>query len=92
MEFLHPNGWKPAKGYANGVVAQGRMVFLGGQIGWNEEQQFESDDFIDQFRQILRNITVLLAEARGGPQHLVRLTWYITDRDAYLNSQKQRPC
>ncbi len=89
MEFLHPNGWKPAKGYANGVVAQGRMVFLGGQIGWNEEQQFESDDFIDQFRQILRNITVLLAEARGGPQHLVRLTWYITDRDAYLNSQKQ---
>lgn len=89
MEFLHPNGWKPAKGYANGVVAQGRMVFLGGQIGWNEEQQFESDHFIDQFRQTLRNITVLLAEAGGGPQHLVRLTWYITDRDAYLNSQKE---
>ena len=60
MEFLHPNGWKPAKGYANGVVAQGRMVFLGGQIGWNEEQQFESDDFIDQFRQTLHNIVVLL--------------------------------
>ena len=89
MEFLQPNGWKPAKGYANGVVAQGRMVFLGGQIGWNEEQQFESDDFIDQFRQTLRNIIVLLAEAGGGPEHLVRLTWYITDRDAYLNSQKE---
>lgn len=89
MEFLQPNGWKPAKGYANGVVAQGRMVFLGGQIGWNEEQQFESDDFIDQFRQTLSNIVVLLAEAGGGPEHLVRLTWYITDRDAYLNSQKE---
>lgn len=89
MEFLQPNGWKPAKGYANGVVAQGRMVFLGGQIGWNEEQQFESDDFIDQFRQTLSNIIVLLAEAGGGPEHLVRLTWYITDRDAYLNSQKE---
>lgn len=89
MEFLQPNGWKPAKGYANGVVAQGRMVFLGGQIGWNEEQQFESDDFIDQFRQTLSNIAVLLAEAGGEPEHLVRLTWYITDRDAYLNSQKE---
>ena len=89
MEFLQPNGWKPAKGYANGVVAQGRMVFLGGQIGWNEAQQFESDDFIDQFRQTLSNIVVLLAEAGGGPEHLVRLTWYITDRDAYLNSQKE---
>ena len=89
MEFLQPNGWKPAKGYANGVVTQGRMVFLGGQIGWNEEQQFESDDFIDQFRQTLSNIIVLLAEAGGGPEHLVRLTWYITDRDAYLNSQKE---
>ena len=89
MEFLQPNGWKPAKGYANGVVTQGRMVFLGGQIGWNEEQQFESDDFIDQFRQTLSNIVVLLAEAGGGPEHLVRLTWYITDRDAYLNSQKE---
>lgn len=89
MEFLQPNGWKPAKGYANGVVAQGRMVFLGGQIGWNEEQQFESDDFIEQFRQTLSNIIVLLAEAGGGPEHLVRLTWYITDRDAYLNSQKE---
>lgn len=89
MEFLQPNGWKPAKGYANGVVAQGRMVFLGGQIGWNEEQQFESDGFIDQFRQTLSNIVVLLAEAGAGPEHLVRLTWYITDRDAYLNSQKE---
>lgn len=89
MEFLQPNGWKPAKGYANGVVTQGRMVFLGGQIGWNEEQQFESDGFIDQFRQTLSNIVVLLAEAGAGPEHLVRLTWYITDRDAYLNSQKE---
>ncbi len=89
MEFLHPEGWKPAKGYANGVVAEGRLVVLGGQIGWNAEQEFESDDFIEQFRQTLRNIVVLLAEAGGGPEHLVRLTWFITDRDAYLASQKE---
>lgn len=89
MEFLHPQGWKPAKGYANGVIAEGRVVFLGGQIGWNEAQVFESDDFIDQFRQTLRNIVVLLAEAGGGPENLVRLTWFITDRDAYMNSQKE---
>jgi enamine deaminase RidA (YjgF/YER057c/UK114 family) len=89
MEFLQPQGWKPAKGYANGVIAEGRVVFLGGQIGWNEAQVFESDDFIDQFRQTLHNIVVLLAAAGGGPENLVRLTWFITDRDAYLNSQKE---
>ena len=89
MEFLHPEGWKPPKGYANGIVAEGRLVVLGGQIGWNAEQEFESDDFIDQFRQTLRNIVVLLAEAGGGPEHLVRMTWFLTDRDAYLNTQKE---
>ena len=89
MEFLQPQGWKPAKGYANGVIAEVRVVFLGGQIGWNEAQVFESDDFIDQFRQTLHNIVVLLKAAGGGPENLVRLTWFITDRDAYLNSQKE---
>ena len=89
MEFLHPEGWKPPKGYANGVVAEGRLVVLGGQIGWNAEQVFEHDDFIGQFRQTLENIVVLLAEAGAGPEHLVRLTWFITDRDAYLSSQKE---
>lgn len=88
MEFLQPEGWARAKGYANGVVAEGRMIILGGQIGWNSNQEFESDEFIPQFRQTLTNIVTLLAEAGAGPENLVRLTWFITDRDAYLDSQK----
>ena len=88
MEFLQPEGWARAKGYANGVVAEGRLIILGGQIGWNSNQEFESDEFIPQFRQTLTNIVTLLAEAGAGPGNLVRLTWFITDRDAYLNSQK----
>ena len=88
MEFLQPEGWARAKGYANGVVAEGRLIILGGQIGWNSNQEFESDEFIPQFRQTLTNIVTLLAEAGAEPENLVRLTWFITDRDAYLNSQK----
>jgi len=84
-EFLHPKGWKPAAGYANGVAASGRMVFLGGLIGWNADQVFESDDFIDQVAQTLRNIVEVLAEAGGKPEHLVRLTWYVTDKHEYLS-------
>ena len=88
MEFLQPEGWARAKGYANGVVAEGRLIILGGQIGWNSNQEFESDEFIPQFRQTLTNIVTLLAQADAGPENLVRLTWFITDRDAYLDSQK----
>ena len=88
MEFLQPEGWARAKGYANGVVAEGRLIILGGQIGWNSNQEFESDEFIPQFRQTLTNIVTLLAEAGAGPENLVRLTWFITDRDAYLDSPK----
>lgn len=88
LEFLQPEGWKPAKGYANGVVAEGRVVFLGGQIGWNARQEFESDEFLPQFEQTLNNIVALLETAGGGPQNLVRLTWFITDRQAYLDNQK----
>jgi enamine deaminase RidA (YjgF/YER057c/UK114 family) len=83
-EFLSPTSWKPARGYANGVAASGRMLFLGGMIGWNGQQEFESDDFIDQVAQALRNIVEVLAEAGAGPEHLVRLTWYVTDRDEYV--------
>lgn len=82
--FLDPAGWKPAKGYANGVVAEGRTVFLGGTIGWNGQQEFVADDFVGQFRQCLENIVAVLAEAGGRPEHLVRLTWFITSRDEYL--------
>jgi len=89
MDFLQPEGWKAPKGYANGIVAEGKLIILGGQIGWNAAQEFESDDFIPQFRQTLENIVALLDEAGAGPEHLVRLTWFITDRDAYLNSQRE---
>ena len=82
--FLNPVGWKPARGYANGVAASGRTLYLGGTVGWNDQQEFESDDFIAQVRQCLRNIVVVLAEGGAGPEHLVRLTWYITDRDEYV--------
>lgn len=89
MKFLQPDNWAPAKGYSNGVVAEGKLIVLGGQIGWNAQQEFESEEFVDQFRQTLENIRTLLNEAGAGPEHLVRLTWFITDRDAYLGSQKE---
>ena len=83
MQFLQPPGWLPPKGYANGIAARGTQVFVGGQIGWNAQQQFESDDFIAQAGQALRNIVEVLREAGAGPEHMVRMTWYITDRDEY---------
>ena len=83
--FLHPQGWKPAKGYANGVVAEGRAVFLAGQIGWNAEQKFESQDFVAQTRQVLQNIISVLQEAGGRAEHITRLTWYVTDKREYLS-------
>jgi len=82
-KLLQPPGWLPPKGYANGVAARGTMVFVGGQIGWNAQQQFESDDFIDQCGLALRNIAEVLREAGAGPEHMVRMTWYVTDRDEY---------
>ena len=81
---LHPKHWAPAKGFANGIVAEGRHVFIAGQIGWNAGQQFESDDFVVQVEQALRNIVEVLAEAEGRPEHLVRLNWYVLDKNEYL--------
>ncbi len=89
MQILHPPGWAPARGYSNGIVARGRLVFVGGQIGWTGAQVFETRDFVEQAEQALRNILAVLAEAEGGPEHVVRLTWYVVDREAYLASQKQ---
>ena len=83
MKTLHPPGWAPAKGYANGIAARGTQIFVGGQIGWNAQQVFESDDFIAQTAQTLKNIVAVLAEAGAGPQHMVRMTWYILDREEY---------
>jgi enamine deaminase RidA (YjgF/YER057c/UK114 family) len=88
-DFLQPKTWKPALGYSNGVAASGRMIFCGGLIGWNAQQEFETDDFVGQVAQTLRNIVAVLAEAGAGPEHLVRLTWYVTDKKAYLANLKE---
>jgi enamine deaminase RidA (YjgF/YER057c/UK114 family) len=85
FEFLHPQHWKRAKGYANGVAGEGRLVLVAGQIGWNADQRFESHDFIAQVRQALANVVAVVAEAGGAPAHIARLTWYITDRQEYLS-------
>ncbi|MCC7319872.1 MAG: RidA family protein [Rubellimicrobium sp.] len=89
IQTLQPDGWKPARGYANGMAARGRLVVTGGLIGWNSRCEFESDDFVDQVAQTLRNIVAVLAEAGAGPEHLVRLTWYITSKADYLADQKR---
>ena len=81
---LKPEGWVSAKGYAHGIEARGRLVFLAGMIGWNAQQQFESDDFIAQCHQCLINIVQALECANAGPQHLVRLTWYVKNKKEYL--------
>lgn len=86
---LQPADWAPAKGYANAVVAAGRQIFLAGQIGWNGQQQFESDDFVAQFEMTLKNIVALLREEGAGPEHLVRLTWFITDKKEYVSRLKE---
>jgi enamine deaminase RidA (YjgF/YER057c/UK114 family) len=89
MQVIHPKDWALTKGFSNGVAAQGRQVFVAGQIGWNARQEIVSDDFVAQVEQALRNIVAILAEAGAGPEHLVRLTWYITDKRAYLARTKE---
>ena len=85
MQLLHPKHWRAAKGFCNGVAAEGRQVFVAGQVGWDAGQQFASDDFVVQVEQALANIVEVLAEAQAGPEHLVRLTWYVTDKREYLS-------
>ena len=80
---IQPPDWAEPKGYANGVLARGAMLFVGGQIGWNAQQQFESDDFVAQTRQTLQNIAAVLQAGGAGPEHMVRMTWYIVDRVEY---------
>ena len=86
MTIVEPPGWAPARGYANGVSAQGRLVFVAGQIGWNAAQRFESDDFVAQAAQALENIAAVLREAGAAPLHVVRMTWYVVDKGEYLAS------
>jgi enamine deaminase RidA (YjgF/YER057c/UK114 family) len=89
FEFLQPPGWAPPKGYANGISAEGRFVFVAGQIGWNANAQFESDAFAAQTEQALRNIVAVLAEAGAEPCHLVRMTWYVVGKADYVAQQRE---
>jgi enamine deaminase RidA (YjgF/YER057c/UK114 family) len=85
---LQPPDWAEPKGYANGILARGALLFVGGQIGWNAQQQFESDDFVAQTRQTLLNIAAVLKAGGAGPEHMVRMTWYVVDRVEYIDSLK----
>ena len=88
-EFVLPDGWAPPVGYANGVVARGRLVFVAGQVGWDPETAaFASDDFVAQTRQALANVAAVLRAAGAEPRHLVRLTWYVTSRSEYLAARR----
>jgi enamine deaminase RidA (YjgF/YER057c/UK114 family) len=84
--ILQPPGWTQPKGYANGVAAEGRLVFVGGQIGWDRQSRFETDDLVGQVRQTLQNIVDVLAEAGAKPAHVVSMTWYLTDKKDYLGN------
>ena len=89
MQILQPPGWRRPGGYSNGVAAEGRMVFVAGLIGWDENSEFQSDDFIAQIAQALKNTVAVLAEAGAGPEHVTRMTWYITDKQEYLTRGRE---
>ena len=88
LQVLQPPGWPQPKGYANGIAARGRQIYVGGMIGWNEREEFASDDFAEQTHQALKNIVAVLAQAGAAPEHIVRLTWYVTSKAEYLASSK----
>ena len=87
--MLDPPGWPRPQGYANGVAAHGRMIFVAGQVGWNADERFTSDRLVDQARQALTNIVAILREGGAGPEHLVRMTWYVLDKSEYLKSGRE---
>jgi enamine deaminase RidA (YjgF/YER057c/UK114 family) len=86
MDFLHPPGWPRARGYSNGVAARGRVVCVSGMVGWDADGRFQTDDFVGQARQALANIVAVLAEGGAGPEHIVRMTWYVLDKREYLDA------
>jgi len=88
MQTLQPPGWARPRGYANGIATKGRIVFIAGQIGWDEQSQFQTDDLAGQVRQALANVLSVLAEAGGRPEHIARMTWYVTDKRAYLDASR----
>ncbi len=83
MQFLNPPGWKRPKGYSNAVAAQGKMIFVAGQVGWDGNEVFRTEDLVGQVRQALGNIVAILAEAGAGPEHIVRMNWYLEDKEEY---------
>ena len=87
-QVVQPHGWAAPKGYANGVVATGRQLFIAGQIGWTAQGRFETDDFVAQVEQALKNIVEVVQAAGGKPEHIVRLNWYITDKAEYVENQR----
>jgi len=89
MQILQPPGWRRPGGYSNGVAAEGRLVFVAGLVGWDENSEFQSDDFIAQTEQTLKNTVAVLAEAGAGPEHVTRMTWYITDKQEYLTRGRE---
>jgi enamine deaminase RidA (YjgF/YER057c/UK114 family) len=89
MDFLLPPGWPRPKGYANGVAARGRLIFLSGLVGWDTNQKFTSDGLVEQIRQALLNVVAVLSEAGAQPEHIARITWYVVDRREYLAASKQ---
>ena len=89
MQILQPPTWAKPRGFANGIAASGKLVFIAGQVGWTGEAKWEAHDFAGQFRQTLKNIVEVLAQAGGKPQHIVRLTWYVVDKREYLASLKE---
>ena len=84
MQILQPPSWPKPRGYSNGIAAKGRLVFVAGQVGWNEQEKFEATDFVCQAKQALKNIVAVLAEAGARPEHIVRMTWYVIDKKEYL--------
>ncbi|MCA1248030.1 RidA family protein [Massilia sp. MS-15] len=86
MDILQPAHWVRPKGYANGVAARGRQIYVSGMIGWDAQGVFQTDDFAGQARQALENVVAVLSEAGAGPQHIVRMTWYVLDRAEYLGA------
>jgi len=84
VKALLPRGWPRPKGYSNGISARGRMIFTAGVVGWDEQERFVAEDTAGQFRQVLLNTLAILKEGGAGPHHIVRMTWYITDRDEYM--------
>ena len=89
MRIVQPEGWPRPRGYANGILAEGRVLFISGQVAWNEREQFESDDIVEQVRQALKNTLTMLQAGGARPEHVARMTWYITDKREYMARGKE---